>query len=127
MRDIKFRAWSDFEELMSYDVTVYANGWYKAVFPNGYEAKYTPNSGLKVMQYTGLKDKNGKEIYENDVCRDGEALYVVRYSDELGQWLLHLLENGTIMNNVRYLNSDVVTEMEINGNIYENPSLLEQS
>jgi len=52
-REIKFRAWDG--KMMFYGYVVHCN--------------YAENAPIKVMQYTGLKDKNGKEIYEGDLIR----------------------------------------------------------
>ena len=76
-----------------------------------------------LMQYTGLKDKNGKEIYEGDIIResdgDGGYIYakVVYYKDGfMGK------EKGF---EPEYPISDFKNETEVIGNIYENPELLE--
>ena len=91
--------------------------------------------GDKLMQYTGLKDKNGKEIYEGDVLEyDGEKvecekcgnkqlyysshkLYEIKWNEELCEFDCENDENS--------MSSCIwQTEMEIIGNIYENPELL---
>lgn len=123
----KFRAWDKFEVMMSYDVTLYANGWFEVVFPDGYESKYTPTSGLKVMQYTGLTDKNGTEIYEGDVCEtvtvSGKPFGTIDF--------VSFLDGGFIFKDIEdkllpiSLNDSEIVSIEVIGNIYENPELLE--
>jgi uncharacterized phage protein (TIGR01671 family) len=127
MREIKFRAWSAFEESMSYDVTLFANGWIEAVFPNGYEAKYVENV-IPVMQYTGLTDCNGVEIYEGDIVtgkRDshwhGGYDWVkgeVCFSDYNLSFNVDGIGGGALFN---------IEDIEIIGNIYENPESLENN
>lgn len=71
----------------------------------------------EVMQYTGLKDKNGKEIYEGDVvkCYGGEFAF--------GFW--QYSERITIKDIFDILIAEEFDNIEVIGNIYENPELLE--
>ena len=92
---------------------------------------YVKITETELMQYTGLKDKNGTEIYEGDICRwtDPEAfegeiisdIFVVRYSDEFLKWIG---EN----NNSYYDLYDFIDDrqLELIGNIYEDPELLKE-
>ena len=87
-------------------------------------------SELILMQSTGLHDKNGKEIFEGDIIKNGEAVVDVKNHPTLG---FYTTPNGVERffgdnTSIRDFNNDVedfsdVTE--IIGNIYENPELLE--
>lgn len=75
-----------------------------------------------VGQFTGLKDKNGKEIYENDVIKDGEGIAVVYYTPPAFTAVdrenkVHLLAAGMVQ-------VSQLENTEVIGNIWENPSLL---
>lgn len=74
------------------------------------------------MQSTGLKDKNGKEIFEGDILgtKDGLLNGVVEYRTDLGMWTNSLVR----YNNFERLCS-IASDRKIIGNIYENPELLE--
>ena len=74
-----------------------------------------------VGQYTGLKDKNGKEIYEGDVFKLGAEKEVFEVRFEHGCFLAY--RNGKQFGIVGELQ---VCFIEIIGNIYDNPELLEQ-
>ncbi len=68
-----------------------------------------------LMQFTGLFDKNGKEIFEGDILKLSEDInVVVRYSDKFGGFTTS--EEGTTL-----FGSHLA---EVVGNIYENPDLL---
>jgi len=76
-----------------------------------------------LMQFTGLKDKNGKEIYEGDILMwiktkksKGKKLYYPVFFSEKGEWRIH--DKGTD----RRLCD--VTNHEVIGNIYEDKELL---
>ena len=87
-----------------------------------------------VMQFTGLRDKNGKEIYEGDVLQYKDVAYsfdtedeimveVVRWGDEQAAWMLVCPWSGemqTAWDGVDPKKSEVI------GNIHENPELIEQ-
>ena len=169
MREIKFRAWhkefkkmfyqSGLDELvielrnhnrdcprvalvLSLDRVVCIAGW------NG--ASLIPTDKFELMQYTGLKDKNGKEIYEGDILKytypAGYALCEVRfgewdngesYEDHLGgngwyikEWAHY--EHGDDKNEEIKVSLSGFTDypmnnhkMEVIGNLWENPELLE--
>ena len=109
MREIKFRAWDKINKNMIYDRTGTIDQTFFAYndLPKGWE----------LMQYTGLKDKNGKEIYEGDICKieQLEGLHKVVWSG-IGFWFKRC-DDGELFAPRSYL-------IEIIGNVYENPEVL---
>ena len=80
-----------------------------------------------VGQYTGLKDKNGKKIFEWDILFQGqELLGVVCISKRYGVSILKKTTTWSLINFV--LDSDfdagVLSDIEVRGNIYDNPELI---
>ncbi len=131
MKEIKFRAWINQEERMNYfQLSTLLDGY-------GNDCPYTPNGERPfidknnlIMQYTGLHDKNGKEIYEGDIVK-ADAFY-------LGDSFVKASTGQVRFDNGAYfVSSEVPTcgeldseaifnyRIEIIGNIYENPELLE--
>jgi uncharacterized phage protein (TIGR01671 family) len=110
MREIKFRAWDTRFNDMHYYPEIHQ---WNLNMPDLEE--------ITLMQYTGIKDKNGKEIYEGDIVKcDGyyEDIYVCKYgraSFVLG------VQQGNFGLSIVMQDS---YQMEIIGNIYENPELL---
>lgn len=89
-----------------------------------------------VMQYIGLKDKNGNEIYEGDIlCNDEYQTWewrgVVKFSHGVfgAEWLSNVKSQSMVgswgqKHNLRKLDDDIIERQIVIGNIYENPELL---
>ena len=73
------------------------------------------------LQYTGLIDKNGKEIYEGDIAMCDGKRRVIRWSN--GRYWFHA-EFADIYENISELFDKYYQKVEIIGNIYQNPELL---
>jgi len=117
-REIKFRAWNiitkqmiDLKKITPLALNIDTDGL------------FIPFSGMPLMQYTGLKDKNGIEIYEGDIVK-------IVFAD-------NLIENGKIVwdfNNSRWswMGKDggdgygftFKNDFEVIGNIHANPELI---
>ena len=76
-------------------------------------------NGLVFMQCTGLKDKNGKLIYEGDIVADGIENYIVEFDNPNLQYMVKSIEDDY------YCTFESLIQVEVIGNIYENPELLE--
>jgi uncharacterized phage protein (TIGR01671 family) len=111
MREIKYRAWIPGEERMDFnDIFIRASG-----NPVIYEGKENPD--IILMQFTGLKDKNGKEIWEGDIVTykiiSHKVVAAVEFDTSYGQWV----KDGQRL-------SSYLKTTEVIGNIYENKNLL---
>ena len=91
MREIKFRAWDVFNNEM---FPRKENGDLLVKFFREVNERRSGGNRVEVMQYTGLKDKNGKEIYEGDMLKFDEdewgsedSMFVVEWDDMGGRWI----------------------------------------
>lgn len=118
---LKFRAWEPETKYMNDQVRVTSNRfgsdevWVEATESFGW-IELKPEH---LMQSTGLKDKNGVEIFEGDIFKEGFGFYVVAFLREEARFVLKASDFWLPVS------ESLVREMELVGNIYENPELLE--
>lgn len=119
----KFRAWEkNLKEMISVDSINFEAGLINM------ELAWRTFEEIELMQYTGLKDSNGVEIYEGDVLMAGDAyLGVIKYDSTRAQFIGKNIgetfqedEYDTL-----YTKNGRFNSAKVIGNIYENPELLE--
>lgn len=125
-REIKFRAWDDLNKkwLLGYELPnlggfsmmgeTMAFGEYSQML-NSFSLEDWDN--IKIMQFTGLKDKNGKDIYEGDVIKNERQWGVIVYKAPAFEVTVSADQSSLYT-------KEWIEACEVIGNIYENPELL---
>lgn len=117
MRSIKFRAWDkNFKKMFYEGFGVSAKGTYYIE---------STSKDIEIMEYTGLKDKNGKEIYEGDIVNSYyDKPFIIEHT--IGN---HIKTTGHGETAQEYISGFVFQydSVEVIGNIYENPELLKKT
>ena len=147
MKALKFRAW-----ILNYEIDKYEmHPWNRYFFSDcspvtGYSDEFpeTDATNVILMQYTGLKDSNGEEIFEGDIVKfQGDLMkriIVVEWQSELkystgtkyqcpyfgwiGMYYGRRMNQGE--NFARLITSDNYKRFDVIGNIYENPELVKR-
>ena len=84
-----------------------------------------------LMQSTGLRDKNGKEIFEGDIITNGSDVMCMKRHNTLGFYVekkskVEFIADCAILEEFEEDAKEIADSLEIIGNIYENPELLEE-
>jgi len=119
MREIKFRARNaGLPRCWVYGYFVVKNGECLIVNEDG---EFKVIAGTE-SQYTGMKDRNGKEIYEGDLLSWGEYLLVCKWQQDNCRYSLYNTKSGRWAG---FLDKHMVRDIRVVGDIYENKELLE--
>ena len=114
-REIEFRVYDKDLKKMRYLNNCHDSIWFHEDGTGYYENMQTGLGGWfsALMQYTGLKDKNGKKIFEGDILRE--------YSNDIEDWVVSY-EYGKFVGTYDNVCEDLyeLSDLEIIGNIYEN-------
>jgi uncharacterized phage protein (TIGR01671 family) len=132
MREIKFRAWVPEAESFIYtdDFTGVVDNQTILLWGYGDWRKLKVEC---VQQFTGLKDKNGKEIYEGDIIHSLSPFFtgegtIHDYDDDYYEvvWMEEEARFCLKKKNGLYAYVDELIEPTVKGNIFENPEILEE-
>ena len=151
MREIKFRGWYDegkewiyagkHDNKLSFPMTVDTPTRLTLDDNNSYENKIwkLDDNEITWSQYTGIKDKNGKEIYEGDIIKSVSELIKIATGKRTGKFATKIavvkwveyragfryIDSKTKSESLAFDKSHIAKFFEVIGNIYENPELLE--
>ena len=128
----KFRAYdsSSYKRMYKPDEVMVGNGDIWIIDEDSCDNEWIINNDIHLMQSTGLKDKNDKEIFEGDIIAievDNTETPInarVFQNSKIGVLMFHVFEDNEDVPMVELLEDNSVA-FEIIGNIYENPELLE--
>lgn len=118
-REIKFRAWNKLTKHIFDVQSIHFEG---SIVRNGSSTFYKTED-VVLMQYTGLKDKNGDDIYDQYLLSHNGNVFKVMWSDDFSGWC-YVYYLGDCRE--RPITKMFLEECELIGNIYLNPELLKE-
>lgn len=120
---IKFRAWDKIVKVWYEQSNI--NGVLAFVNQESMKRRNWFDTELEIVQYTGLKDRNGEEIYEGDILQYKSEFVFGKIKKPIKENLDVRFQNGAFVTKLELLGNGLRNrEMEIISNIYENPNLI---
>ncbi len=121
MREIKFRAWDNDKKILCSVTDINFSDYSANGVCFGDWSEFSIN---KLMQYTGLKDKNGIEIYEGDIVKSRLGIGFIDYTDSYFRIFRPFVFSSNLCNETDSNELESKNRVEVIGNIYENLELL---
>lgn len=120
MREIKFRAW---EKNLKGIIPVHSIDFITGTINTMSAWRFI--SEVELMQFTGLFDKNSKEVYEGDIVMHEEGLNIIVYKN--AAFVAEIITSYDGQSNDSYYAHELENACTVVGNIYENPELLKEA
>ena len=127
MKELKFRIWDKERETFLNNVFIGSDGTLYQFSKDtifGTAITYLDSENKKILQYTGLHDKNGKEIFEGDIIKIKDETYRITWNGCFSSFDMTNIDKAKQYKDLYILNRDY-QQSEIVGNIYRNRKLLE--
>lgn len=126
MKHLKFKVWDREKETFLKDVFIGSDGQLYQFSKNtmfGAAITFLDSENKKILQYTGLRDKNRHEIYDGDIVNLKGDLYTVSWNGCFSSFDMTNIDKAKHYKDLYYLNKDFKKSVIV-GNIYQNREML---
>lgn len=128
----RFRAYDggSLNRMYQPDEVMVGNGDIWIIDEDSVAGEWIVNNDLNLMQSTGLFDRNGKEIFEGDIITNGPDVMCMKRHNTLGFYVeekskVEFIADSAVLEDFEEDAKEIADRLEIIGNVYENPELLE--